>query len=91
MTRKSVVGFVACILLPPLSACSPTLRRPQLFSPGPAPFQQYNATQFDPYPPNDVAPEIVGGRPIDFLKPPHEVERSRQFHNQQPWRLGPLY
>ncbi len=62
----------------PLVACSPTIRQPQLLHPGPAPFQRNNAEQFDPYPANDVGPEIVGGRPPDYAIPPNEVERARQ-------------
>ena len=89
MRWTAILGLA--FLLPMLTACSPTLRRPQLVGPGPAPLQRYNATQFDPYPPNDVAPPIVGGRPIDFMMPPNEVERGRQYLNQQPWRFGPLY
>ena len=91
MKRRSLTGLITCCLLLPLSACSSAVRKPQLLHPGPAPFQRQNATQFDPYPPNDLGPEIVGGRPIDFQKPPNEVERSRQFRDQQPWRTGPLY
>ncbi|MEM9354073.1 MAG: hypothetical protein AAGA92_13755 [Planctomycetota bacterium] len=61
-----------------LYGCSSTVRQPRLRSPGTAPVQRYNATQFDPYPQNDVGPEIVGGRPIDFQLPPDEVVRARQ-------------
>ncbi len=78
-------------LLVPLSACSSAVRRPQLLHPGPAPFQRHNATQVDPYPQNDMGPPIVGGRPIDFMKPPNEVERARQFRSLGSWRTGPLY
>jgi hypothetical protein len=63
----------------PLVACSSAVRKPRLLHPGPASFQRYNATQFDPYPQNDMAPEIVGGRPLDYQVPPNEVTRARQF------------
>ena len=89
--RKSLVGFCCCCLLLPLSACSSTLRTPQLLHPGSAPFQRQNATQFDPYPMIGVGPEIVGGRPIDFQKPPNEVERARQYQSGTRWRAGSLY
>ncbi len=80
--------WVICVLLP-LGACSPTVRRPQLLHPGPAWYQRANAEQYDPYPLNDVGPEIVGGRPIDFQKPPDEVTRARQQQPLGPWRAPP--
>ena len=83
--------LVSGLLLLPLTACSPTVMRPNWLHPGPANFQRNNATQFDPYPPNDVAPEIVGGRPREFQKPPNEVLRSRQQETIAPWRPAPLY
>jgi len=69
------------------------VRKPQLLHPGPAAFQRNNAIQFDPYPPNDLGPEIDGGRPIDFLKPPDEVSRGRQQRPNGPFRTttGPRY
>ena len=63
----------------PLVACSSAVRQPRLLHPGPASFQRYNATQFDPYPQNDMGPEMVGARPPDYALPPDEVKRSRQF------------
>ncbi len=71
------IGLAASLLS--LPACSPTIRKPRLGSPGTAPIQRYNATQFDPYPLPDMGPEIVGGRPPDFAVPVPEVERARQF------------
>jgi hypothetical protein len=62
-----------------LAACSPTVHKPHLLSPGPAPYQRKLAENFDPYPLPDLGPDIVGGRPRDFAKPRNEVERSRQF------------
>ncbi len=58
---------------------------PQLLHPGPAGFQRNNALQFDPYPPNDMGPEIVGGRPRGFQKPPNEITRARQNSPLAPW------
>jgi hypothetical protein len=76
-----VVGFV--IATTTLPACSPTIRKPRLASPGSAPVQRYNATQFDPYPLPDMGPEIVGGRPPDFTVPVPEVERANQYRQGQ--------
>lgn len=69
-----------------LVGCSATVRKPKLFHPGPAGYQRYNATQFDPYPPNDMGPAIVGGRPVDYMQPPPEVVRARQQQPIGPWR-----
>lgn len=73
--KKLLALGAACVAL---TACSPYVRKPQLLHPGPAGYQRYNATQFDPYPQQDVGPEIVGGRPPDFAVPPNEVERAYQ-------------
>ncbi len=70
-----IVGLMVTLLA---GGCSSTIRKPRLRSPGTAPVQRYNATQFDPYPQNDVGPAIVGGRPKDFQLPPDEVVRARQ-------------
>jgi len=83
--------FVALVMLLPLTACSSTVHKPTLLHPGPAYFQRNNAMQFDPYPLNDMGPEIVGGRPLDFQKPPDEVSRARQQQTVAPWRAAPLY
>ena len=83
--------ILALFMLLPMTACSSTIFKPTLQHPGPAPFQRNNAQHFDPYPPNDVAPEIVGGRPREFQKPPNEVIRSRQQETIAPWRPAPLY
>ncbi|MBX9789309.1 MAG: hypothetical protein K2Y37_10370 [Pirellulales bacterium] len=49
---------------------------PQLFA-GPSQIQRERATQFDPYPDQDMGPEVVGGRPLDYNRQIPEVERSR--------------
>ncbi len=91
MQQKYLGVMFTTYLFVNLVGCSAAVRKPQLLHPGPAPYQRYNATQFDPYPLNDLGPEIVGGRPIDFQKPANELERGRQYRDQQPWRTGPLY
>ena len=57
--------------------CSPAVRKPRLIGPGPAQYQRAVAQDFDPYPLNDLGPEIVGGRPREFQKPLNELSRSR--------------
>jgi hypothetical protein len=63
----------------PLVACSPTIRWPRLYGPGPAPYQRRLAEEFDPYPSPDLGPPLVGARPREFQIPRDEVRRSRQF------------
>lgn len=83
--------IVALLMLLPLTACSSTVFKPTIQHPGPAYFQRNNATHFDPFPQNDMGPEIVGGRPREFQKPPNEVTRARQQQPIAPWRQAPLY
>jgi hypothetical protein len=61
--------------------CSPEAQRyirfPTFASPGPAALQRAEAVQHDPYPLNDIGPEIVGGRPLAYQQPLDEVERAK--------------
>lgn len=53
------------------------LSRPQWFQPGSLDYQRNTASLHDPFPDNDVAPEVVGGRPREFQKPLAEPVRNR--------------
>ena len=89
--RRHALLLVAAACLP-LAACSELFfHTPRLVGPGPAPYQRYKAQQFDPYPPNDVAPEIVGGRPLDYAVPANEVERSRQYLSETRGAAQPTF
>ena len=59
--------------------CGSRFRVPNLFHPGSTGPQQYDAIYHDPYPLDDVAPEIVGGRPREYQRPVPQVTRSRLF------------
>jgi hypothetical protein len=48
--------------------------------PGDVRYQRSVATAHDPYPLDDVGPEVVGGRPPGYEKPLPEVERARLFN-----------
>ena len=39
--------------------------------------QKYRAASFDPYPLNDIGPEVVGGRPRGFMNPLPEANRNQ--------------
>ena len=87
----SKLGVLIFVLAPGLG-CSPNIRMPRLYNPGPAAYQRYNAQEYtDPYPLPDEGPPVVGGRPRGFQIPRPEVERARQYlkHHQQPQFVAP--
>jgi hypothetical protein len=64
---------------------------PRILHPGSEEYQQVRAEQFDPYPLPDVGPEIVGGRPLQYIKPAPWAERVQsdltyveRFHQPAP-------
>jgi hypothetical protein len=81
------------LLLATLACCCgcPGIAPPRVFHPGTAEFQQNQAQRFDPYPLNDVAPYIGGGRPLQYDIPAPENERAQnetsfaeRFHQAPP-------
>lgn len=46
--------------------------------------QKARAVTFDPYPLNDIGPEVVGGRPREYAQPLPEATRNELT---SPWRL----
>ena len=66
-----------------LTGC-PTIRMPDLYHPGSAGYQRANALQFDPYPLDDVAPPVAGGRPREYDRPIPEVKRGQTFTPKRP-------
>jgi hypothetical protein len=70
-----LVGLIATSLM----GCAPEMAGLQqsFAHPGPAAYQRAQAIRHDPYVLNDVGPEVVGGRPRDYLIPVNEVERER--------------
>lgn len=46
--------------------------------------QKNRAVVFDPYPLNDIGPEVVGGRPHGFRNPLPEAKRN-QLTEKNPW------
>ena len=82
MKNHSIVGVaLACCSM---SGCHDLA--PDVFRPGPAPYQRRQAELTDPYPEPDTGPDMVGARPRDYQKPSAEVSRSRNFNPrfQQP-------
>jgi hypothetical protein len=69
---------VICVLLLAIviGGCANT-KGPNWFHPGPAAYQQKQAERFDPYPDQQIAPEVVGGRPREYMSPIPEPDRAR--------------
>lgn len=77
-----------CILIAmsfAFGGCSPEaaryIRFPELYHPGTAPQQRGEAIVHDPFPLDDIAPPVVGGRPLDYERPVPEVTRANMFDN----------
>jgi hypothetical protein len=66
----------ALLWLAPLLVCGcANIAAPRILHPGSEEYQQARAERFDPYPLPDVGPEIVGGRPLQYIKPAPWAER----------------
>jgi hypothetical protein len=75
------VAFISSGLV--ITGCTSEVHRyirfPDILHPGWANQQRRDAIEHDPYPLNDVGPEVVGGRPREYQQPVREVERARMF------------
>jgi hypothetical protein len=67
--------LVIAALLAVVAAGCRGVERPNWLSPGRAEVQQARAQEYDPWPEPETGPAIVGGRPMDYQKPPAEVLR----------------
>lgn len=47
--------------------------------------QKARAADFDPYPLNDIGPEVLGGRPRGFFDPTPEPRRNELQAQRNPW------
>jgi hypothetical protein len=61
---------------------------PELYHPGPAGYQRARAIQHDPYPLDDVAEPVVGGRPREYQRPVPEAERAVQYDQRHAQAAG---
>ena len=72
------VGILAIVALAiAQSGCANS--RYNIFHPGTVRQQQMRASVHDPYPDQDLGPEVVGGRPREFAQPLPEPVRNRFF------------
>jgi predicted small lipoprotein YifL len=69
--------FLAAVVLAAVVGGCAGLKGPSWFHPGSAPYQQKQAERFDPYPDNQLGPEVVGARPREYEKPVAEPQRAR--------------
>ena len=71
--------IIVALMATSLAGCAPEMAslRQSFAHPGPAAYQRAQAIQHDPYVLNDVGPEVVGGRPREYMIPVNEVERAR--------------
>ena len=74
--------MIAALLGTAATGCTPEVRNyirfPNFSQPGWAHQQRFDALEHDPYPLDDMGPEVVGGRPREYQRPIPEVERARQ-------------
>ena len=75
MNKRRLLVLGAVVTLAPAGCRS--LALPSVAHPGTAQYQRGVAERFDPYPENEPAPAIVGGRPREYEKPAAEVARAR--------------
>jgi hypothetical protein len=80
----AAASFIGCT-----SEAHRYIRFPDLAHPGWAQEQRNDAVAHDPYPLDDVGPEIVGGRPREYQRPLNEVERAR-MKARPPIALQPI-
>src|SRR3954463_16522375 len=75
--RRTII--IVALVGTSLAGCAPEAAglRQSFAHPGPAAYQRQQAIQHDPYVLNDVGPEVVGGRPREYMIPVNEVDRAR--------------
>lgn len=84
-----LVGLLILLLFPLGAGCS---QRPRAWgfpgAQGTIDRQKSRATIHDPFPLNDIGPEVVGGRPREFYSPQSEAAREAnvplQYRNLPP-------
>jgi hypothetical protein len=90
-TRNTVLIVLA---LGGIGGCTPEVhqykRFPNFLNPGPAAYQRAEAIQHDPYPLDDVGPEVVGGRPREYQIPVNEVERANMAAPRRLRAVSPM-
>ena len=82
LVRRTIYLGAMCTVLAAMSVLSGCAsNRPDLRNPGTSQQQQMRATVHDPFGDNDVAPEIVGGRPRDYARQSPEPVRADRLRD----------
>jgi hypothetical protein len=71
--------LVSLALLLPLAAGCAANRPFRLMTPGTVEQKRQRATVHDPYPDQNLGPEVVGGRPRDYQEPLPEAVKNRLY------------
>jgi hypothetical protein len=86
MARAAWAVFFAA-LLTVTAGCQVSL--PRWLRPGTVDRQQDKAVLYDPYPDNELGPEIVGGRPREYQQQVPTSVRSQPRGPAGNWQLTP--
>lgn len=79
-------SFIALSALALLTCCGCRgYRTPFNTSAGTFQQQRFEAVAHDPYPQDDLGPEVVGGRPRDYQKPVAEPVRDKMYREKRYW------
>ncbi|MFM7927341.1 MAG: membrane or secreted protein [Pirellula sp.] len=84
-SRYWILGTVLSFLF--LSGCQAS-RYAERFGLGTIDRQKAKAAEFDPYPLNDIAPSVVGGRPPGFFNPLAEPRRNELLGKNPSYNSG---
>lgn len=79
-TKLAISGLILAVVVGTSSGCY--LARKSFGQPGPIEAQRSRAVLHDPFPNNDVAPAIVGGRPLGFDRPLPEAKNNQYFQSR---------
>jgi hypothetical protein len=85
--KKPLHGFLLVTVLS-LAGCQSS-RYAERFGFGTMDKQKARAADFDPYPLNDIGPEVLGGRPRGFFDPTPEARRNELQAQRGPQNIYP--
>lgn len=89
MSRTSAAGWVlSCGLLVFGSGCANRAGWGFASGQGTIERQKSRAVVHDPYPLNDIGPEVIGGRPREYYNPQAEPTRAHAVDQQFPASFG---
>jgi hypothetical protein len=87
MKKPLLLGFLLVTVMS-LGGCQSS-RYAERFGFGTMDKQKARAADFDPYPLNDIGPEVLGGRPRGFFDPTPEPKRAELQAQRNPWNGYP--